>query len=155
MSGTFTLQRNALGRLVLTLPDGTRHEGVVPVRAFPLAAPDEGLSMVSAEGREVAWVARLADLDAAPRRLVEEELAPREFIPRIERLVAVSSFITPCTWTVETDRGPASFQLKAEEDIRRLPDGALLITAGSGVLFSVADRFALDRPSRRLLERFL
>ncbi|UUX96489.1 DUF1854 domain-containing protein [Aquabacterium sp. J223] len=155
MTAALTLHRNALGRLVLTLPDGTRHEGVVPVRAFPLAAPEEGLSLVSAEGREVAWVHRLAELDAGQRRLLEEELAPREFIPRIERLVAVSSFITPCTWTVETDRGPTDFQLKAEEDIRRLPGGALLISAGSGVLFSVTDRFALDRPSRRLLERFL
>ncbi len=33
----FTLTRNAFGRLVLTLDDGTAHEGVVPVRAFPIA----------------------------------------------------------------------------------------------------------------------
>ena len=38
------LERNALGQLVLTAVDGTRHEGVVPVRAFPIAAPAEKLS---------------------------------------------------------------------------------------------------------------
>ena len=45
--------------------------------------------------------------------------------------------------------------LKGEEDIRRLADGALLITGRDGLAFRVRDRFALDRHSRRLLERFL
>jgi hypothetical protein len=44
--------------------------------------------------------------------------------------------------------------LKAEEDIRRLPGGQLLIASATGVQF-VAERFALDKASRRLLERFL
>ena len=37
----FQLTRNPHGRLVLTLADGTAHEGVTPVRAFPIAAPGE------------------------------------------------------------------------------------------------------------------
>ena len=40
------LHRDAHGRLVLTLPDGTAHAGVLPVRAFPIAAPEEGLSFM-------------------------------------------------------------------------------------------------------------
>ena len=38
----FRLSRNPFGRLVLELPDGSVHEAVVPVRAFPIGAPDEG-----------------------------------------------------------------------------------------------------------------
>ena len=34
----FSLERNAFGRLVLTLPGGEPQAGVVPVRAFPIAA---------------------------------------------------------------------------------------------------------------------
>jgi hypothetical protein len=45
--------------------------------------------------------------------------------------------------------------LKVEEDIRRLGGGALLIGSAHGVQFLVRDRHALDRQSRRLLERFL
>ena len=152
---SFELQRNAFGRLVLTLPDGTVHEGVVPVRAFPLAAPGEGVSLVSGEGREVAWVPLLGELLPEVRGLIEEELAGREFVPTVLRIEAVSSFSTPSTWSVVTDRGATQFVLKGEEDIRRLEAGALLIASGEGINFRVADRRGLDRHSRGLLERFL
>lgn len=151
----FTLDRDAFGRLVLTDAQGVRHEGITPVRAFPIAAPDEGVSLVDAHGHELAWIDRLSALPEAQRQLLQGELAHREFTPVIERLEAVSTFATPSTWTVATDRGPASFVLKSEDDIRRLPKGALLITSSHGVLFAVRDRLALDAPSRRLLERFL
>ena len=151
----FQLERNPFGRLVLTLPDGTRHEGVVPVRAFPLAAPAEGISLVGTEGHELAWVPELGALHTGARALIEQELAEREFVPTVQRIESVSSFSTPSTWSVATDRGPTRFVLKGEEDIRRLGGGALLIASAEGINFRVADRWALDRHSRRLLERFL
>ena len=69
--------------------------------------------------------------------------------------MSVSSFGTPSTWTVETDRGDTTFVLKGEEDIRRLKGGELLIAASEGVQYRIADMAALDKASRRLLERFL
>lgn len=150
------LQRDAHGRLVLTMPDGSMHEDVTPVRAFPIASPREGLALLGADGHEVMWVERLDQLSAGDRRLIEEELAVREFTPTIEKILSVSSFSTPSTWQVQTDRGPAQFVLKGEEDIRRLGGRTrLLITSSDGVQFKVPDATALDRPSRRLLERFL
>jgi hypothetical protein len=156
-SPAFTLSRNAFGRLVCTLADGGVHVGVLPVRAFPLTAPDDGLSLVSGDGRELVWVPSLAALPADQRALVDEELAQREFVPQIRRILGVSTFSTPSTWQLETDRGPAELVLQAEEDIRRLPGAraALLITSGHGVVFRVPDLRALDRHSRRLIERFL
>lgn len=153
--GSFSLERNAHGRLVLVDPQGVRHDGVLPVRAFPLAAPDEGLSLVGGDGRELAWIDRLSALPAAQRALVEEELAGREFMPVIERLLSVSTFSTPSTWTVDTDRGATTLVLKGEEDIRRLGGGALLVTDSQGLQFRVRDLLAMDRHSKRLLERFL
>lgn len=148
--------RNAHGRLVLVLADGSRHEGVTPVRAFPIAAPAEGLSFIGQNGHELLWLDHLDQLPADARQLVEEELQVREFVPTIEKIVAVSSFSTPSTWDVETDRGPARLVLKAEEDIRRLGGRTrLLIAGGDGVQFRIADTTALDRQSRRILERFL
>lgn len=152
----FLLERHPSGRLVYTGEDGATHHGVTPVRAFPVTAPDAGLSLVSAEGHELVWVDRLDALPERQRQLIEEELAHREFMPEILRVVAVSTFSTPSTWTVETDRGPTTLVLKVEEDIRRLPErGRLLITSGHGIVFSVRDMAALDRPSRKLMERFL
>lgn len=151
----FSLERNPMGQLVLRLPDGAEHPGVVPVQSFPLSAPGEGVSLVSTDGRELVWIERLDGLPVEPQGLLLEELAAREFQPEVRRLLSVSTFATPSIWRVETDRGTTDFVLKSEEDIRRLPDGGLLIASSQGVHYRVRDRAALDRPSRRLLERFL
>jgi len=152
---TFHLERSPLGHLVHVAADGTRHEPVVPVRAFPIHAPDDGLSIVGADGHELAWVARVSGLPDTTRALVEEELAHREFTPVIRSIRSVSTFATPSTWDVETDRGDTRLVLEVEENIRRLGGGKLLIADARGVHFLVPDRFALDKGSRRLLERFL
>ncbi|MBS0309132.1 MAG: DUF1854 domain-containing protein [Proteobacteria bacterium] len=151
----FTLTRTPFGKLTLIRADGERLENVSPVRAFPIQAPDEGIALVSPDGSEVAWIARLSDLPNATRQLIEEELAGREFMPEIARIETVSSFATPCTWTVATDRGQTSFVLRGDEDIRRIGKSSLLIADNHGIHFLIRDLQALDRHSRKILDRFL
>lgn len=148
------LQRDSFGRVLLVL-DGVEHRVVVPVRAFPISAPQEGIALVGAEGRELAWIDRLEDLPPAQRAIVEEELAAREFMPEIRRIVRVSGYVTPCTWTVDTDRGETAFVLKSEEAIRRLSRHGLLIADSRGISFLVRDMRELDAASRKVLDRFL
>lgn len=156
MSNTnFQLQRDSYGRLVLTAENGDIHEGVTPVRAFPIAAPDEGLSLVNYEGHEVAWIDSLADLPPSIAALIEADLASREFVPEIEGIEDVSSFACPSTWRLRTNRGPAELILKGEEDIRRLSQTRLLIADAHGIQFLIRDLSKLDRHSRKLLDRFL
>lgn len=151
----FELTRNPFGRLILKSEDGSIHEGVVPVRAFPIQAPHDGIAIVNGDGEEVAWIDRLSDLAPAARALIEEELAGREFMPEVSRIESVTSFATPCTWSVATDRGPTSFVLRGEEDIRRIGAHGLLISDSHGIQFLVRDMQALDRHSRKILDRFL
>jgi len=150
-----TLSRNAFGRLVLVDLQGQAHEGVTPVRAHPLSAPEEGIALVGSDGHELVWIDHLDQLAPSQRELLREEFANRELVPELQRLVAVSTYSTPSEWTVETDRGTTRFILKSEEDIRRLGAGRLLIAGGHGIHFLVPDRSALDRHSRKLLDRFL
>ncbi|HMX16044.1 MAG TPA: DUF1854 domain-containing protein [Rhodocyclaceae bacterium] len=147
------LSRSAFGRLILATPEGPQE--VVPVRAFPIAEPDRGISLVDGDGHERAWIDRLAELPAAQRALVEEELGSREFVPEIRALRDVSSFATPSTWQVDTDRGPCALVLKGEEDIRRLSQTMLMIADSNGIQYLIRDLGLLDRQSRRLLDRFL
>ena len=151
----FDLRRDAFGRLVLTDAEGREHAGVLAVRAFPIAAPDEGVSVVDADGHELAWVPRMSALDEPRRVLLAEALEQREFMPRLLRVKAVSSFATPSTWAVDTDRGPTSFVLKGEEDIRRLGPGLLIVNDAHGVQYLIRDLAAMDKHSRKLLDRFL
>lgn len=149
------LRRDAFGRLVLTDAQGHEHAGVVAVRAFPIAAPDEGVSVLDEGGHELAWVPRLAELPEPQRTLLAEALEQREFMPVLKRLRSVSSFGTPSTWDVETDRGDTRFVLKGEEDIRRLGPGLLIVNDAHGVQYLIRDLNSMDRASRRLLDRFL
>jgi hypothetical protein len=106
----YQLRRNAFGRLEFVGSDGEVHVGVVPVRAFPISAADDGIALVDPYGHELAWIDELGDLPDELRTLVEAELAQREFMPVITRIVSVASFATPSTWQVETDRGAATFR---------------------------------------------
>ena len=155
MAAAFQLHRNPFGQLVFTGPDGGKHVDVEPARAFPISAPREGIAVLSREGHELVWIESLDRLAEEPRRLLEEELAGREFMPEIRRVCAVSGYATPCTWQVETDRGTTSLVLNAEEDIRRLTAPTLLLVDSRGIQFLIRDPRALDATSRKILDRFL
>jgi len=149
----FELIRNSFGKLILTVGSET-HEGVIPVRAFPIQTPEDNISLVSSDGREVAWIDRLTELPAQQRELILNDLSGREFVPEISDIISVSSFSTPCTWTVSTDRGETSFVLRVEEDIRRIGDD-LLVTDSHGINFLIRNPATLARPTRKILDRFL
>jgi len=155
MNDGFQLHRNAFGQLVFTAADGREHLEVEPARAFPISAARENIAVLSRDGHELAWIAQLDNLADAPRRLLEEELEGREFMPEIRRVCGVSGYGTPCIWSVETDRGNTDLVLNAEEDIRRLAAPTLLIMDSRGIQFLIRDPRVLDANSRRILERFL
>lgn len=150
------LHRNAHGHLCLALADGSLHEGLTPVRAFPITAPEEAISLVGRDGKEVFWIALLSQVPEAARQLLAEDFAVREFVPEVQAITAIDSISVPSTWTVETDRGPSQLALKAEEDIRKL-DGRhhLLVTSRDGVQYRIRDARLLDTVSQKYLELFL
>lgn len=152
----FSLERNAFGKLMLTNAQGERFEGVMPVRAFPIQSPEDGIALVSLDGHEVGWVDRLDAVPEPAQGLIRQELSTREFVPVIERIVNVSSFSTPCTWSVATDRGETEFVLRGDEDIRRIGKaGSLLISDVHGIQYLVRDQYALDLHSKKILDRFM
>ena len=151
----YQLKRDAFGRLQFTGSDGITHESVVPVRAFPITSPEQGMALVDPHGHELAWIDSPSNLPEDTRQLFEEELAAREFMPVISRIVSVSSFATPSTWRVITNHGETDLVLKGEEDIRRLASPGLLIADSNGIHYLIHDRYALDAHSRKILDRFL
>jgi len=154
-AGAIALERDAHGRLNLRLGDGSVFVDVTAVRAFPLSAPDEGISLVGRDGHELHWIDTPDQLDPASRDILGTALCERDVVPRIQRIVSVSTFLTPSEWQLVTDRGETSLTLRAEEDIRRLGGRALLIADRHGIHFRIDDIGRLDAGSRRLLDRFL
>ena len=151
---SYTLERDALGRLVFIDAAGVPHIGVYPVRAFPITEPDAGISIMDQSGKELCWFDGITAIPDGELTLIEEELAAREFMPVIEKITKVSTFATPSIWDIETDRGPTRIRLKGEEDIRRIAGNTLLIADSNGLQFLIKDSTKLDKLSKKLLDRF-
>lgn len=150
----FDLHYDDWGRLVLVDADGKYHEGVTPVRSFPLSDPEHWISICDSSTRELICIANPQSLPAKTRETLNLALAKNEFIPIIERIVHATHG-EPAEWQVETNRGPRTFVLKGEDDIRTLSDGRLIVTDSDGVRYFINNVRQLDGHSRRTLERFL
>ena len=151
---SYSLERDALGRLVFTDAAGSSHVGVYPVRAFPITEPGAGISIMDQSGKELCWFDGIAAISKDELTLIEEELAAREFMPVIKKITKVSTFATPSIWDLETDRGLTRIRLKGEEDIRRIAGNTLLIADSNGLQFLIKDSTKLDKLSKKLLDRF-
>ena len=151
----FALRIDPFGRLVYRDTTGQEYQDAVPVRAYPITDPGHWVSICDAEGRELRCIEDLAALPAALRTTLEEELARREFVPQIRRVILVSSYLEPAEWEVETDRGPTRFVLKTEDDVRRLGPFSALLQDSQGIRYLVPDTRNLDPYSRRAVDRYL
>jgi hypothetical protein len=151
----FELEHDARGRLILVMPDGERHGPVEPVRTFPISDPDRWISICTAEGRELATVEDLNSLPPQVRQVLERDLARREFVPQVLRILGVPADAEPTQWEVETDRGRTRFVLTSHDDVRRLGPHRALVIDAQGIRYLIADVRELDPASRRIVERFL
>lgn len=146
----WTLRRGPLDHLVWMKGSETI-EDVRIVRCFPLSDPGGAVSVTDPEGRERAFIPRLDRLPGDVRSFLEREVRRQEFIPTVRRILSIRPRSEPNVWEVETDRGPTSFTVQADSDIRRLPPHGLLVVDARGVRFSIPDVRRLDRHSRRHL----
>jgi hypothetical protein len=152
----FNVQRDAWGQLALVLPDGRRLLGVEIARAFPISAPGEYICIYDAEGHEVLCIEDPSSLPPALLKMLEEELARREFVPVVLRIDEVSADGDPSQWRVVTDRGPTAFVIEdADNDVRRLGPNSILLVDTHGIRYLIPDVRQLDGASRRILDRYL
>ena len=151
----FQLSQDAWGQLVFNDADGHRHEDVLPVRAFPITEPTRYVSICDSRGNELAFCDDLTKLPPETRQLIEADLARRDFVPEIQRIVRVTTSLSPTEWTVETDRGTTTFVVEREDHVRRIGRDQATVTDSHGMRYLIRDLRRLDPSSRRLLERFL
>jgi hypothetical protein len=152
----FTLHYDAWGQLVLECADGRRYVGVETARAFPISGPDGYVSICDAEGHEVTCVENVGLLRPEVRRVLEEDMARREFVPVVQRIEHVHAEHDPSEWQIVTDRGPTTFLMEdSENDVRRLGPHRILLVDIHGIRYLISDARRLDAGSRRILERYL
>ncbi len=151
----FQLHIDSFGRLVYVDAAGREYPDATPVRAYPLSDRGHWVIICDAEGRELRCIEDSTELAAEVRTILEDELAGREFVPRIRRVLQVSSYLEPAEWEVETDRGRTRFVLKTEDDVRRLGPHSALLQDSQGIRYLVPDTRQLDPYGRRAVDRYL
>jgi len=145
------------GRLVLRQPkDGQTVETPVQVACcFPWSRPGEFISLRDDKGKEQALIERLGDLPPGPRGLIEEDLASRTFVPRIEAVESITPQAELFHWRIVTDAGPRSLLTPRHDYLHTLPDGKVVIKDVSNDLYLLENPSRLDPKSRRLLWAYL
>jgi hypothetical protein len=151
----FSLEHDAWGQLVFVDETGERHVGAEPVRGFPISDPDRWISICDAEGRELIVIEDASSLAPEVRAVLEQDLARREFVPVIRRLLNVPPDAEPTVWEVETDRGPTWLVLNNPDDVRRLGMHRALVIDAQGIRYLIDDIRQLDTASRRIVDRYL
>jgi len=120
-------------------------------RCFPWSLPDGYISVRDGEGREIALLDSLEELDPDSRDVVVEEIRHKVFHPKIIRVISCRMEFGITSISAETDRGEVTFHVGSREDVRMLSSTRALFHDVDGNTYEVADMDALDPESRRKL----
>jgi hypothetical protein len=125
-------------------------------RAFPFSQPDRYIGLRDDKDKDIGMMPNLKGLDAESRRIVDEELERRYFIPRIEKVNSVKEEFGTTTWEVETNRGPRRFLVQRLRDsVQSIGPTRMLIIDKDGTRYEFPDTDKLDVASRTVLQRVL
>ena len=125
-------------------------------RAFPLSSPSAYLSLQGSDGKEIAMLRGLDEIEPASRRLLDEELDRRYFTPRIERIEALKQDAGMWRFDVTTQRGRTEFFVRNWRDSAvEIATGRWQIMSVDGGRFEITNLGALDPVSLRLLDQLM
>ena len=147
--------RQSDGSLSATDDHDHEYHFIDPIRLFPLSSPNQWIRLIDGNSTEIAIIEDLEILPETSRKILQEELSKREFVPQIKRIISVSGKSEPSEWLVLTDRGESSFVMQSENDVRRLNDHGVLIIDAYGIRYLIPDDRNLDAASLKYLEWYL
>ncbi len=156
-----TFYRSAGGMVSLKLCSDKNEEvfeRVAIIRAFPINAPNEFLSVrvENEKGEEIGMIRRLSDFPAETVELIEAELALRYFTPEIKRIITAKEKFGFHYWDVDTSAGKLSIVLtNPYGNIRTLEDKRVIITDMDGNCFVIPDISKLDKASARRIDVYM
>ena len=148
---------DALDRTSIVTEDGTQHDGVFCVRAFPAKYRDRYVSVrswsKSGDEVEIGMIDDLSNLPSSDRRIIDQTLDRHYLMRRIKGIDKVSLSLGYLDLDVKTDAGIERFSMRwtASQAIDFGEDGKLLIDTEDN-RYVVEDIEALPKPDR---EKFL
>lgn len=148
--------RDEKGWLRLTIEGDRSFLDLRVTRAFPMTSPESHIGLLDGRDHSIGMLKTLDGIDAESRKLLEEALEKRYFIPTITRIDRAKEEYGVVYFDVITDHGPRHFVAKGVRDGMDIRDeGQILIADTDGNRYRIPDLQALDVRSRRRIEAFL
>ena len=123
-----------------------------PRRLFPISGLTKYITLLDNEGNERAIIRNLNNLMPESRDAILDCLKEYYMIPRIKRLIKRTEKFKIWMWTVETDRGIYTFEIRNSfTAIKVLHDGRILILDANDNRYEIPDLNKLDKRSIRLI----
>ena len=138
--------------VTLTLESGEVIPTLEPRRLFPVSRADKYITLLDTDGDEVGIVRDLADLSGESRSAIKQSLDDYYLVPRITRIISTGEKYGTLRWTVETDRGIKSFDIRnRNHDIKVFKDGKVRIRDSDDNRYTIENYNELDPHSRARL----
>lgn len=152
IDGGVTFERHDFVTVNMIMADGSRVCELEPRRLFPVNNEDNYISLLDSDGKEHAIIRSLSSLDKKSRDILREVLSEYYIVPRITEVIEVYEKGSVNRWTVMTDHGQCSFQIKARyTDIKIYPNGRILVRDTNDNRYEIPDVSKLSKSSMRQL----
>lgn len=138
--------------VTLTLHSGEVISPLEPRRLFPVSREDKYITLLDSDGDEAAIIKDLSLLDSDSRAAVRYSLDDFYLVPKIIRIISTGEKYGTLRWTVETDRGIKSFDIRnRNHDIKVFKDGKVRVRDSDDNRYTIDDYNKLDPHSKARL----
>lgn len=127
-----------------------------PARAFPISDPDHYIGFLDAAGKDIGMLRDPALLDPESRKVLEEELELRYFVPVITKVRKVKIEFGTVYWSVDTTRGPKDIIVRnLRDNIQELSAVRVFVTDIEGNRYEFPNINELNPESLGIILRHL
>ena len=131
---------------------GQKLEKLEPRRLFPVSGLTKYITLLDENGKEQAIIRNVDALMPDSKNVIKECLQEYYLVPKILKLIDINEKLGMLKWTVETDRGTHTFEIRnRHSDIKMLYDGRVLVKDSNDNRYEITDYKSLDKHSLSLL----
>ncbi|MEG2118316.1 MAG: DUF1854 domain-containing protein [Clostridia bacterium] len=136
----------------LELITGEKYENLEPRRLFPLSGLKKYISLLDEFGHEKAIIRNIDSLMPDSKNVIQKSLDEYYLIPKIIEILDRSEKYGVLKWTVKTDRGVRSFDIKnRNRDIKILFDDRILVRDADDNRYEIPNMKSLSKESLSIL----
>ena len=154
-ANSITLRRDDSGDTIATMNEEKILIGHI-LSVFPISNKNHFISLRDEHGVEIGVVEQAHELDSESRRVLRDEVERSYFLPRITDVYGIEDHLNVFVFTVETDRGPRTFEVRnPRQNVRSVGNGRYIVKDVDGNRYDVPRLGNLGPRSQNLMTEFV